>query len=356
MSAAGIDHTAYRVEELENLIDPRASGVRNGVLRGHNADTILMRTLNLTDSKAIISFRDPRDAVASFLQRFGDYGAKRLTTCNDVSRNLSSLLTASQTLDCLSFFYEDGFTADPGSVRRIADFIGADLDEAQIQTIFAKYHADAVKSFITKIDKLPEDRLFVDQASNAMDRETSFHRTHISDMRIGKWRDVLDATTQELVSPLFDDYAVLLQDRKVGQGREPGRNPDVLPLGPVRVTFTSVAFAPVDSLEHFTRLLRIDEVASGLGVKVLDNIFLPIGRWSYRLNVPGKNAVQARYCQYGEVIRECDLQDGVVEFQHRNVMHDNAFDLHISYEGMEKDIAENAPVPTVTLQAELVPS
>jgi hypothetical protein len=330
LAASGVHHVAYRAENYENFLDPRAAEADNAVLRAHNVDSGLLRILKLADVKAVLSFRDPRDAIASFMQRFQPYGAKFPRICNDVARNLASVLSASQHFDHLSFFYEDGFTDDPGSVRRLAGFLGYELHEDQILAIFDKYRAETVKAFTAAIDTLPEDRLFVDEASNAMDRVTSFHRTHISDMRVGKWRDVFDQETQAALTEAFGDYARLLAERATGPGRQPTRNPSVLPLGAVTVNFSSRLFAPMDNPDHFTRFLTHRELLGDLGIRCLEYLYLPEGEWEFVLRTKNMSGVNAKFCQNGTVIHEQRSINGVVSFLYINRLHDHPFDVHLT--------------------------
>jgi hypothetical protein len=351
LAISGLDHVAYRAEIYDNFHDTRAAEGENAVLRGHNIESLLLRVLKLADVKAVLSFRDPRDAIASFLQRFGDYGAKFPRICNDATRSLAALLSASQHLDHCSFFYEDGFTGDPESVRRLAAFLGYSLREDQVYHIFDKYRAETVRAFTAAISELPADRLFVDDTNNAMDRETSFHRTHMSDMRVGKWRDFFDAEAQSALTATFGDYVRLLEAHETGQGRRAQYNPDVKALAAVGVTFTSNLFAPVDNMDNFTRYLTSSEASSDLGVRVLDYIYLPEGRWDFVLTTDATSSFTMRFCQNGQVLREKVAVDGAINFRFDNTLHDHPFDLYMSYEFMADDIAVGAPPPRVTLQA-----
>lgn len=351
--AAGLDHAAYRAEMYEHFLDPRAAEHPHAVLRGHNLETGLLRLLHMADIKTILTFREPRDAVASFLQRFGKHGAKFVPVCNDTQRNLATLLSASQHLEHLTFYYEDGFTERLETVRTLADFIGLPLADRQVYAIFDKYRAETVKSFIANIDHLPQDRLFVDDTQNAMDRQTSFHRTHISDMRIGKWRDVLDGEQQRVATELFADSAKLLQRHATGVGRNPHRSDGVQRLLPFRMVFASALFAPVDSLDHFTRFLTCRELYGSLGMRILAFIYLPEGEWDLHLRVPGLSGVSAKLCQHGEVVRNDPARGDTVRFRFLNRMHDHPFDLHLVYDGMEHDAATDHPPPRVTLEATL---
>ncbi len=353
--AADKQHVAFRVELYEHLLDDRCFGTHDALLRGHTLESGMLRLLNLTGVKAVLSFREPRDAVASFVQRFGDYGAQFLPTCNDIARNLASLLSASQILNHISFFYEDRFTEDLDSVRRLADFLGLSVAAVTQAEIFDKYRAGTVKAFIANIDKLSEDRLFIDQARNAMDRETSFHRTHISDMRVGKWRDVLTKDQQEAVSELFDGYAHLLEDRAIGEGRLPGPLNWVEPLRGFNVTFTSTLFAPVQDIHDAPHLLHGQTLLSGLGMQILRDIYLPQGRWRFCLHMPTLDAFELRTCQNGQVILEAKSDGHEVTFEYSNKLHDHPFDLHVIYDGMNDDAAADALPPPARLEATFMP-
>lgn len=356
MNAAGLKHTAMRAEMYQNFMEQRAARHRNGVLRGHNVQSALIRILNLNDVKTIMSFRDPRDAVTSFLQRFGNYGAEFLPVCNDIARNLASLVTASQQLDHLSFFYEDKFTESPQTVRKVAEFIGLPASDELVETIFDKYRAAKVKDLMAKLDELPESQRFVDpNNNNVADRATSFHRTHISDMRVGKWQEVLTAEQQEVVGELFGDYAQLLRDRTTGQGRTPGRTDGVQPLRPFKIVYSgkSALFAPANREGRFVHAPRCRDVHSPLGVQVLGFIYLPESQWDFRLRTPGIKGATARLCQNGQVIRTVTTTTDVMTFRYLNQLHDHALEVHLTYDAMEADIAADRPPPQVILEATL---
>jgi hypothetical protein len=206
------------------------------------------------------------------------------------------------------------------------------------------------------IDKLPGDRLFVDEANNAMDRETSFHRTHISDMRVDKWRDVLAPDAQATVTELFGDYSRLLESRAVGVGHAAGPLYGVKPLAPFAVTFSSTLFAPVDDVHSFSRFLGSREVTKPMGMKVLDQMFLPQGGWRVRITVPKVPAFEVRVCQNGAVIHETKSQAGVARFNFRNQLHDRPFDVHVRYAGMDADVGSNVPPPHALFEATFAPA
>lgn len=325
-----ISHVAFRVEEFEQIADDRAHEAKNIIMRAHNVNSFLLRFLEASDTKTIISLRDPRDCVASCIQRFGEYGGKLIPTCNDITRNLASALSARNALRNLTFFYEDGFTTRTESVLQCAEFLGLPISEAQATAIFDRYTPESIKRLIAQLAENRDERLFVDAVThNIMDRETSFHRTHISDMRVGKWRDVLPDDSRATVERLFDGYARLLSDRNLdltGSGSE------------LEIAFEGELFSPVDNMLYFERKLRTDEVTSVLGVKVLSDVYLPRGHWRFRFStsdVAGPTVLKV--CQNGEKLCHIEAEADVYEFELTNRLHDHPYDFNLAYRGMDED-------------------
>jgi hypothetical protein len=85
--------------------------------------------------------------------------------------------------------YEDRFFDDPGSVGRIADWLGLRPAPDVTQAIFARYATEAVRAFAARVPQLPPDRVERIPAS-IYDRVTHIHQAHIGDTRSGKWRDL----------------------------------------------------------------------------------------------------------------------------------------------------------------------
>jgi hypothetical protein len=326
--------TAYLVETFEELKDDRAFGAVNAVFRGHNVDSYLLRALALGDVRAILSFRDPRDAVASFIQRFG---TQFLPVCNDVMRNLASLVSAGSSMPSLSFFFEDRFTDDISTVRQCADFIGVPLTDAQASGIFEKYRSANVRRFIASLGRLPADRIYVDETANVMDRETSFHATHISDGQIGKWRTVLAPRDAALADAAFAGYAHALARKSLereGVGREtPERETLGRPAEALRIRFDSDLFCPIDDPVKFTRVLQRSEVSGALGIKALDHIYLPLGRWRLHGDVSVHQPFKANLCQNGRLLFSATSQGDWFEQVVVNRLHDHPYDLHV--EGLD---------------------
>ena len=347
-SLAQLKYEAFRVEEFEQIADDRAHRAKHVIMRAHNVNSYLLRFLEAADVKTIVSFRDPRDAVASCIQRFGEFGGKLIPTCNDITRNIASAASARLSTRNQSFFYEDKFTFDPKTILQCADFLGIKISQDDAANIFQKYEPQKVKKIIESLEQSGDERLFIDEVTkNVMDRETSFHKTHISDMKIDKWRDVLDVESQQKVARLFGGYVEAINDRRIGLDSATNR--------PLTVNFRSELFAPVDDMLHFTRHLTSPEVRTQLGIKVLDNVYLPRGRWRFDFGTDGvAGATVLKACQNGQKIYEAERENDRHEFEYLNVLHDHAFDFHLAFKEMEDDLQAGKPPRTAAVSATLV--
>lgn len=342
MVCGGRHPAAFRAEHLDHFLDERTFETRNAVLRGHNVDSALLRMFRMTNVKAVLSYRDPRDAVTSFVQRFQHHGASFNSSCTDVARNLASLLSATQSLYHLSYFYEDAFMEKLETIGELAHFLELEVPKSQLLYIFEKYQASAVRSFIKGIPNLPDDRLFVDETQNAMDRETSFHQTHISDMKVGKWRDALSDDQKNRLQPLFNGYAKLLEAREFAESPFQPSTMDGL-----RTEFDSTFFAK----RHDGHPLNCKALLSPLGIKVLCLIFLPQGLWRLRIRIQKLSQFHAITCQNGNVVHQGDAQDGELVFEFKNKLHDHPLDINVTYNTMKEDAEVDSPPPTAVLEA-----
>ena len=102
----------------------------------------------------IVSVRDPRDAVLSVMQRFGD----PFDACvGGVGRDcLCARACADAGHDVLR--YEDGFFDDPATLRRLAARLGLAAPDAALDRIFADWRTDAVRARAAAVASLPPEQ------------------------------------------------------------------------------------------------------------------------------------------------------------------------------------------------------
>jgi hypothetical protein len=97
--------------------------------------------------------------------------------------------------------YEDRFFDDPASVERIARALGLALPQDRTDAIFSRYRTEAVRSFASQLDALPEERIAW-VGDHKMDIVTQIHAPHIGDATSGKWRDLPSETRDGMTNAL----------------------------------------------------------------------------------------------------------------------------------------------------------
>ncbi|MEA1675115.1 sulfotransferase domain-containing protein [Nitrospirillum sp. BR 11163] len=162
------------------------------VLKTHHPDTMMQLRIAHEDIPTIITLRDPRDCVASLMRRFDQpFNEAFAYVLRSVRRVQSCVAQGRRTL---VFRYEDGFHDQPESVGRIADFIGMTAQDAALRAIHEGLLTHTVKRTLAQLE---DTGRFVENAGtevnpNLYDPVTHWHRTHIGDGAVGKYRTLPD--------------------------------------------------------------------------------------------------------------------------------------------------------------------
>ncbi len=168
---------------------PAAPDDRALVLKSHAPGAGLRWLLARAGGRAILTLRDPRDAAASLIQRFGfDYGlvARRVT---DSAAALPLLREAGVPL--LLLRYEDRFAERPATVAEVASFLGLAPDAARDAAIFARLTPAAVRA---KIARLAAAGAYgPEPTAHSHDGVTHWHPGHVGDGAVGKFATLLTA-------------------------------------------------------------------------------------------------------------------------------------------------------------------
>ncbi len=151
--------------------------------------------------KLVLSIRDPRDAMLSLMERFGETGEAAFARVNVAfTRVLESL-----AYPHIGLRYEDRFFEQPDTVAQVARYLGVPIDGADGERIFATYRTARVNAFAGDLDALPGDRRR-GQGSAQYDEVTQIHRRHIGDQRVGKWRDQFNAEERRRLTGRFRPF------------------------------------------------------------------------------------------------------------------------------------------------------
>jgi hypothetical protein len=151
----------------------------------------LMRLVAICRGPVIVSIRDPRDAVASLMQRFGMPFDRAL---DSVAASAQSIMKVAGTRTIFLLRYEDGFVGSAGAFDAIAAQIGATPSSRLKRSILHRLTPDAVSR---QVELLSEAGVISEE--RPWDPQTHWHRGHVGDGRVGKYGDILSDTRQRFV-------------------------------------------------------------------------------------------------------------------------------------------------------------
>jgi Sulfotransferase domain len=167
------------------------------VIKSHEPSKAILFLTRFSQGKVLISVREPRDSVASLMQRFGHSFESAL---RDVRVGAQHVVALSRGKDTMTLRYEDGFADDERTVGEVARFLGVRLSKAARTRIFRSLTREAVRKKIDKLHKGETD-------PNAFDFTTQWHPGHVGDGRVGKFKAVLTAAQQKKIETATKDYA-----------------------------------------------------------------------------------------------------------------------------------------------------
>jgi hypothetical protein len=194
-------HAVFSDSVPQVLQDPKARD-RHIVWKLHRADACWQTFAALAGARMVLTIRDPRDAMASIMQRFG-VGLN--AACADVVHTM--MRVAENAADGhATLRYENRFFERPETVGALADYFGCTVSEAEQTRIFEAYTSERVKQFSQALDTLPAARLKAIGDWTRYDDVTQIHRTHIGDQRVGKWREYFDAAQQAAINTRLAPY------------------------------------------------------------------------------------------------------------------------------------------------------
>jgi glycosyltransferase involved in cell wall biosynthesis len=141
---------------------------------------------------AVITVRDPRDALVSFMQRFPN----SLATSFDEA--LRAIVLSAQSLVALSrlrqfpiFRYEDGFVGSSETFDRVAALLATNPAAEDRAAILAQLTPEAVRRTIS--DLTASGAI---QGEKIWDTGTHWHANHVGDGKVGKFASVLSRDQQ----------------------------------------------------------------------------------------------------------------------------------------------------------------
>lgn len=172
-----------------------ALGSRLLIVKAHNPTAGLRSLIANADVPAIITVRDPRDAVASHLQRFPNSLAQNFDQALEaIAVSAERLVALSRLCQLPIFRYEDGFVGRNETFDKVAALLGVSPSEEQRVAILDGLSPSAVRETVAALEAAGAIR-----GEKMWDRETQWHAGHVGDGKIGKFKAVLTPSQQQEV-------------------------------------------------------------------------------------------------------------------------------------------------------------
>lgn len=187
-------------DELFSEHEALASNADCLVFKTHAPSPATRLLARLGGLPIMLSIRDPRDAIASLMQRFSvtfDWALDKVVAS-------SAALIQLRELPHLLLQYENGFTERDESVAQIAQHLGLRLPPGDVQNIFTAFTPNAVMATIS--DLQARHVIVGVEPAGAFDPQTHWHPGHVGDRRIGKWKESLTPPQAARVSYATRDF------------------------------------------------------------------------------------------------------------------------------------------------------
>ena len=191
-------------ESAGELLENIPVGCKDVVIKAHSVDAALLKLLSAGEARIIITDRNPQDSTVSQIERFA---LSETDILRQLSRAYASMAMVQATLEVLLLRYEDRFYADPGTVRRMADWAGIAVSDMEIADIFKSLEAAALKKRLTSwTEELNAAGEAPTNFAERHDHATQLHPNHVGDGRIGKGMERLSPERCHVLADCFDGF------------------------------------------------------------------------------------------------------------------------------------------------------
>jgi len=186
------------------MIPDGAEKARVLVIKSHEPSKAILFLTRFARGQVLVTVREPRDSVASLMQRFGHPFESAL---KDVREGGKHVMALARERRALVLRYEDGFPDKERTIDEVAAFLGVKISASLRRRIFRSLTREAVQKKIRTLHAGETD-------PNAFDPTTQWQPGHVGDGRIGKFKSVLSAAQQRRIAAETKEYA-----KKFGYGR-----------------------------------------------------------------------------------------------------------------------------------------
>jgi hypothetical protein len=171
------------------------------VIKVHEIGPVALDWIRDGRAKAVCTFRDPRDCVASDIIFWGggfDASVQRVTA------SLRALHASYQNSGHTLFVrYEEMMSDRISQIRRIANHLDLPLGQNELEWVDAQTNIEMTKKVCQTITKRPESETDFVLGNHRRDRVTLLHDNHIGSAKAGRWKDDLTAEQAQFLTQLF---------------------------------------------------------------------------------------------------------------------------------------------------------
>jgi hypothetical protein len=196
-------------KDLEKFFDTLAFTFDGmGVFKTHTTGPVAREWIRLGRAKAVCTFRDPRDCVASDLP-FMNQGFD--TSVQRVAIGLRALDGHPAFGRTLFIRYEDMFNDRAEHIRLIAAYLHIPVDRATVDAIEQQTSLENCRKLCAQIPSMGTDVApMLDTIPHRRHLETLLHENHIGKVTPGRWKTDLTDSQRKSVNELFSHSLLTL--------------------------------------------------------------------------------------------------------------------------------------------------
>jgi hypothetical protein len=217
LSQAGANHRKQKfgtaclgAESLDHFLQVEAPmGDGAAVIKAHEMGAGAIEYIALGKVRAVCTFRDPRDCVASDLIFWG----------KGFDESVSRVMWSMQCVGSLHrqapkalFVRYEAMMGDPiGQIRRIGQYLGVGLDHKAAEWIHSQTNLETSRNISRQLgSKLPE-QVDVGLDNHRRDKLTLLHDNHIGNAQVGRWKKELTVEQGEYLTKVFRENLTELE-------------------------------------------------------------------------------------------------------------------------------------------------
>ena len=170
------------------------------IIKTHGLGPEAIERVRTEGAKAICTYRDPRDCVASLMTFTGQNFQEAIESIRGNLLVLDEYFKGGKT----HFIrYERMLEERMREIRGIADYLGVSIDEPMLARIDEMSNLQSSKKVCEDLRHRPEGQYLRSAEDHRVDPQTWLHHNHIHSGEVGRWRNELTRAQIEVANETF---------------------------------------------------------------------------------------------------------------------------------------------------------